>query len=261
MFIDIHTHIGETPEFHFFDISLATWLKKMDSLNILYAISAHMDALSGTDYLNNAEECIKLYDDSGGRVMSYFIYNPNKTEECIQVISKYAGNPAFKGIKIHPTVHRTYADDFRYEPVYVCARENNLPVLTHSWCISPYNDAQKYSSPERFVKYAEKYSDVILILGHSGGRMNGIREAVRIAACYPNVYLDTSGDVYPIGFIEYLAGELPADKILFGSDAMWICPATQIGMITGANIAHEDKKKILRDNARKVFRIEMNHIG
>ena len=258
MFIDIHTHVGETPEFHFFDISLATWLQKMDRLNILYAVSAHMDVLTGTDYLNNAGECLKLYEDSGGRVMSYFVYNPNMAEECIQVIRKYAGNPAFRGIKIHPTIHRTYADDARYDPVYVCAREKNLPVMTHCWCLSAHNDAQKYSTPGLFVKYAEKYSDVNLILAHSGGRIDGIREAARIAARYPNVYLDTSGDVYPLGLIEYLVSEVSADKILFGSDAMWICPSTQIGMIAGADITHEDKKKILCDNARRVFRIGMN---
>ena len=253
MFIDIHTHIGETPEFHFFDITLGAFLKKMDSLNIFYSINAHMDSLMENDYCKSAEECLRIYEKSGGRVMSYFIYNPNMPGECIEAINNYAKSPAFKGIKIHPSMHKTYANDVLYEPAYVCARENNLPVLTHSWCLSPHNDAQKYSVPGLFAKYAEKYNDVILIFGHSGGRIDGIREAAKMAARYPNVYLDTSGDVYPLGFIEYLVSEASADKIMFGSDAMWICPSTQIGMIAGADIAREDKKKILRGNAQKVF--------
>jgi len=255
MYIDMHTHIGETPEFHFFDISLKTFLKKMDSLNISYAINTHMDNLTGINYIATAEECLRIYEESGGRVMSYFIFNPHMPKECIEIINKYAGNYVFRGIKIHPSIHRTYADDDLYEPVYITAREYNLPILTHSWCISPHNDTQKYSVPGLFEKHAKKYSDVILILGHSGGRSEGIREAARMASHYPNVYLDTSGDVYPLGFIESLVNEATAEKIMFGSDAMWICPSTQIGMIKGAEISQTDKDKILHVNARRIFGI------
>jgi len=255
MFIDIHTHIGETPEFHFFDVSLASFLKKMESLNILYAINIHMDNLTGIGYHAAVMECLRLHEESSGKVMNYFIFNPNMPEECIGIIYKYADSPAFKGIKIHPSIHRVYADDALYEPVYAAASKNNLPVLTHSWSLSPHNDVQKYSIPGLFAKYAEKYNNVVLILGHSGGRPEGIREAAKMASRYPNVYLDTSGDVYPLGFIEYLVNEASADKIMFGSDAMWICPATQIGMVAGANIAQSDKEKILYGNARRVFGI------
>ena len=258
-YIDIHTHIGETPEFHFFDISLAALLKKMDSLNIAYAINAHMDnllLLEGNDYQATFRRCVGIYEESGKRIMNYFAFNPHRAKECIKIIKKYAGHSAFRGIKIHPSMHRTYASDPVYEQVYICASENKLPILTHSWSLSPYNDAQKYSIPKLFTKYAEMYCDVVLVLGHSGGRAEGIREAAKMAKRYPNVYLDTSGDVYPLGFIEYLVSEASTDKIMFGSDAMWICPATQLGMIEGANISRVEKIQILYDNARKVFKYD-----
>jgi len=251
--IDMHTHMGETPEFHFFDTTLASWLKKMDSLNISHSISAHMDALTGTAYGSVAEKCLRLHKESGGRVKSYFVFNPHMADVCLEIVDRYAGNPAFAGIKIHPTIHRMYADDAGYEAVYVCARRHGLPILTHSWSLSPHNDAQKYSVPTLFEGYAKKYGDVTLILGHSGGRAEGIREAARMAATYPNVYLDTSGDVYPLGFVEYLVNTATADKVMFGSDAMWICPATQIGMILGAKISPGDKEKIFWRNAKGVF--------
>jgi predicted TIM-barrel fold metal-dependent hydrolase len=77
--------------------------------------------------------------------------------------------------------------------------------------------------------------------------------AADLARRYPNVLLDTAGDCYTLGLIEYLVHQAGADKVLFGSDLTWIDPRTQLGMLLDADVPTEAKQKILGANAAKVF--------
>ena len=65
--------------------------------------------------------------------------------------------------------------------------------------------------------------------------------------------LDTAGDCYTLGLIEYLVQQAGADKVLFGSDLTWIDPRTQLGMIYDADITAEAKQRILRRQCRRVI--------
>ena len=80
--------------------------------------------------------------------------------------------------------------------------------------------------------------------------------AADLAVKYPNVLLDTAGDCYTLGLIEYLVGRVGADRILFGSDMTWIDPRTQLGMIFDAYVTTVDKQKILHQNAARLFNLE-----
>ena len=79
--------------------------------------------------------------------------------------------------------------------------------------------------------------------------------AANLARRHANVFLDTSGDCYTLGLIEYLVGQAGSDKVLFGSDLTWIDPRTQLGMILNANITNDAKHRILQANAWQVFRL------
>jgi len=256
LIIDTHIHLGHINQFYFYDVSVSRLLKKMDSLNISLCINSHHESLMLGNIEKGIIESIKAYEESEGRILNYFVYNPLCSTLCLNLMEKYHNRDIFKGIKIHPSNHATYADDILYEPVWKYAAESGLPIMSHTWALSSYNDSQKYAYPPRFEAYVKKYPQVTLICGHSGGRYYGIIEAARLAASYKNVYLDTAGDVYDYKLIEYLTSTAGADKILFGSDAMWFDPASQLGMILGAGISEEDKEKMLFKNAVRVFGIE-----
>lgn len=255
MIIDSHIHFGHINQFYFYDVTVSRLLKKMDALNISFSINTHHESLILGNFEKGIIESIKAFEESDGRILNYHVFNPAHSKLCIGLMKKYRDNRVFKGIKIHPSAHGFYADDRLYEPVWDFAAETGLPVMSHTWALSSYNESQKYAFPTRFREYIEKYPEVTFICGHSGGRYSGIIEAVGLAASYSNVYLDTAGDVYNYRLIEYLTAAAGADKILFGSDAMWFDPATQLGMVLGADISVEDKEKILSGNASKVFKI------
>ena len=92
-----------------------------------------------------------------------------------------------------------------------------------------------------------------LILGHAGGRYRGHLAAAALAGRYPNVFVDTAGDCYALGLIEYLVNQVGAGRVLFGSDITWIDARTQLGMILDADLPTEAKQKILGENAARVF--------
>lgn len=253
MIIDIHTHFGYSTEFFCPDSSWKTAMDKMDVAGCDLVINSHALGWMHNDQAGCVENGLRLWEQSGHRIYNYLHYDPRHAEECGRFIQQYADDPAFVGIKIHPSWHETPADDISYQQVWELADAYRLPILAHTWTASPTNPRQAFAVPQRFTAYVEKYPRVSLIMGHAGGRTGGIRIAAQIAAQYPNVYLDTAGDVYNLRLIHYLASIAGPEKILFGSDMNWFDPMAAMGMILGADISDENKALIMGGNAQRVF--------
>ncbi len=163
-------------------------------------------------------------------------------------------DPTFVGIKIHPSDNGCYADDEAFRPVYEIAKKYGYPIMSHTWALTS-NPKQKLAVPELFGKFIREYPEVNLIFGHSGGRVEGIKKAVEIGMQYNNVYYDTAGDIYDRRLIEYIAGHVGADHLMFATDLPWFDPASQMGMVLGAELSTREKELILGENAAKLFHI------
>lgn len=254
MIIDAHCHLGVSPQFHVPDASLATILRMMDRLEIERAIAAPLLLLAGQTEMG-WQEGLLAYRESEGRILLYTVFDP-RPPLGLEFVRRSVDDPAVVGIKIHPAMHECPADDDRWRPIWELAAARRLPILTHSWCISDYNPTQKYAQPALFTKYVQEFSEVTVILGHSGGRYEGHLAAVALARAYANVHLDLAGDSYSLGLVEYLVAEVGSERILFGSDLTWIDPRTQLGRILDAEISTGDKANILRNNAIRLFHLE-----
>jgi predicted TIM-barrel fold metal-dependent hydrolase len=251
MIIDAHCHLGRSPQFHFPDVSLRAVLATMDQLGIARAVCCHLGMLQGAWELG-LQESIEAYQESEGRIRCYVAFDPHMPDG-LERVARCLDREEFVGIKIHPTMHGCYGDEACYDVVWQLARQRGIPILTHSWDLSEQNPSQKFSYPDRFAGYAERYPNVLLILGHAGGRYRGHQAAAALARRCPNVLLDTSGDCYTLGLIEYLVQQAGADKVLFGSDLTWLDPRTQLGMILDAEITASVRQQILGVNAARVF--------
>lgn len=254
MIIDAHCHLGVSPQFFIPDASAATMLRLMDRLGIERAIAAPMPSLLGQAELG-WREGLQAYRESRGRVLLYAVFDPHSPGS-LDFVRQSLAEPAAVGIKIHPSLSQCPADDARWRPIWELAAARQVPILTHSWCISDYNPVQRHSQPALFARYVREFPDVSLILGHSGGRYEGHLAAAALARQQANVYLDLSGDCYGLGLVEYLVAEVGAERLLFGSDLTWIDPRTQLGMVLDAEISDSDKASILRQNALRLFRIQ-----
>lgn len=261
MIVDSHTHLGFLAGYFHYNLKLTSLLDLMDRLDISYAISSHGRGLAQGDFDGSTNESLEAYKASGGRIMSYHIFDPNASGKCLDIIEKHNDRKVFKGIKIHPSWHNVPADDDRYDVIWKYASENKLVLISHTWDVSLANPVQKFSFPPLFERYIKAYPDVSIILAHSGGRLGGIREAAKLGRKYGNVYFDIAGDIYSNGFLEFLVGEVGAQRILFGTDYSMMDQRNMLGIVLGAKISLNDKEEILYKNAAKLFEIDVAEGG
>jgi predicted TIM-barrel fold metal-dependent hydrolase len=154
------------------------------------------------------------------------------------------------GIKIHPEEH-VYPIREYGESLFKLAAEFRAVVLTHSGEIN--------SLPADFVPLADAYPEVTLILAHLGcGHDSDPTHQIRAIAAHKhgNMYVDTSSasNILP-GLIEYAVSQIGAERLLFGTDTPLYFLPMQRARIDRAEIPLDDKKKILHQNAEKLFGI------
>lgn len=255
--VDAHAHLGLPGVFFVPESGPDHLIAIMDLVGIRFAIlacdhvSLHEGSQAGLPVLRHA------YEQSEGRLPFLGLFDPRDADASVAALKEATDWPGFCGLKLHPSFHRLWADHPIYERAWRFAADRDLTILTHSWSVSDYNPAQCYSTPERFEGYVRQFPQVRLVLGHSGGRGSGRREAIRMANEYPNVYLDFAGDIFCYRLVEALVESVPAEKILFGSDFPWIDPRAQLFRVLQAKIDDQLKRKVLRDNACDVYRIKV----
>jgi len=251
MIIDAHCHLGRSPQFHFPDVTVRTMTTVMDRLGIDRAVCCHLAMLQGAWDLGYRES-LEAFQETAERIVFLAAYDPHDPKS-LGLVERCLDREEFVGVKIHPSLHGCPADDERYDAIWQLASRRGVPIVTHSWDVSERNPVQELSFPRRFETYVARYPEVTLILGHSGGRYHGHIAAAELARRYPNVLLDTAGDCYALGLIEYLVERAGPERLLFGSDLTWIDPRTQLGMILDAEVSAEAKRMILGANAARVF--------
>jgi len=257
MIFDAHMHLGTLPSYYSPDrASLESVLKRMDYIGISHGMQMHMGGFF--DMKDFAyEKSIEIFERSSHRIYFGLIYDPTNPIESIKWIDKAKDEPGLVCIKIHPSWHKTYADDDGYREIWDYAQKTNLPIVSHTWTVSNYNPTQKFSVPERFLRFLQEYPEVELVMGHGGGRYDGHLKALEIAQQFDNVFLDTSGDVNAYGLLKKQVDTISANRILFGSDVSMIDINATIGKIFACDISLKEKKKILWENAIRLFKLDI----
>ena len=250
--IDAHMHTNKEPSYLIRDMRLRTLLDRMDELDIEKGVGANIISMHGhfeEGFLDDKQ----AYELSGGRVYSMLAYDPRRIDESLRVIEKYHDDKAFRAIKIHPSEMNMDADDERYRPVWDIARKYSIPLMSHTWSISSYHPSQNNAFPGRFERYISEYPDVSFTFAHSGGRWDGIVEAVRIGKQHKNCSYDIAGDILGNGVLEYMTDVLGIDRIMYGSDIYMIEQRPMLGVIIGSALSGAAKEKILRYNAQRIY--------
>lgn len=154
------------------------------------------------------------------------------------------------GIKIHPEEHGYPITEHGRE-ILEFAAGLNVIVLTHS--------GEQNSLPMDFVPFANDFPEVQVILAHLGCGWDNdpSHQVMAIQASHRgNVYVDTSSaSSIMSGLLEWAVKEVGAEQILFGTDTPLYSTAMQRARIDKAEISADAKRKILRENAVKLFKL------
>jgi predicted TIM-barrel fold metal-dependent hydrolase len=136
-----------------------------------------------------------------------------------------------------------------YAPMWEYADSKGLLVLVHTWSQCPYSD------PVRLLDIAEKYKNVTVLIGHSGGVEPGVTTAIELSNKYENMYLDLTGVFLCSGRpLDYFVSQANPDKLLFSSDAAFNSLTWDIGNVLYARVSEEIKEKVLGLNAQRLLK-------
>jgi uncharacterized protein len=164
----------------------------------------------------------------------------------LQNISKYiaAGARGIGEIYVRPGSKDTLTSYLA--PLITVARTNRLPIFFHTGDFS-------YTAPILAAEVIHSNPDINFILGHMGS-LYYVLDTIEILKAYPNAYADTSGMTSPLMLGRAMA-ECGAEKLLFGSDYPFWNPQVELRRIYVARLGQDAERKILSENAVKLFKM------
>lgn len=241
--IDIHGHMGYWFNFSIPEVSDESLVRSMDCYGIdISLVSATASIADDFVYGNDLVcELLRKYPD---RFAGYIGLNPLYPKEVDAELERcWYGKEVFVGLKIHPEVHSYDFDSPICNGIYKFANAKSCPVLIHVW---------GKANAIRCIKIADRFPEMTLIMGHSGGP-DSFTEAVEVGRRCPNVYLDLTGSWMYEGVLEYFVSEIGSKRIVFGTDQPFVDGRANLGRVGYARISNEEKKDIYGRNAKDIL--------
>jgi len=112
----------------------------------------------------------------------------------------------------------------------------------HTW------ESHAYCSPTHLPAIGRTYPNAQILVGHSGVTWRGYEQAMDAASATPNLYLELCGSQRHRTVIQRCVERLGAERVLYGSDAPFLEPASTLADVLTADIPDQAKELILRYN-------------
>lgn len=243
--IDAHAHAGPYSLFFIPDSDPASMVRVMDRCGVSHAVfSSHLaiqlDAPAGNDAVAAAVRA------SGGRLSGYCTINPWQDPEA--ELARWANDPRFVGIKLHPDLHEYPLTGPRYAEVWRHAERTGCPVLTHTWHGSAYDCLSMVDT------VAEKYPEAVILTGHSGAMPSGFDSAIEVAKRRPQVILEICGSFNTGATIRRMVDEVGAQQVVFGSDFPFIDLRISLGRVVFSGLGEDDLAAVLGGTMSNLLR-------
>lgn len=179
-------------------------------------------------------------------------YNPFKIEESLHKIELAVERYGFKGVYLHSLGFNLPLNDKKLYPLYAKCQELGIPVAMqtgHSLEVMPSDPGR----PIYIDEPALDFPNLNFVLSHTGWPW--CEELVAMAWKHPNVYADISAHM-PKYLDQSLVRNMDSrmqDKVLFGTNGLGLklCKEQFLALL----IKGETKRKVLRDNAMKLYKL------
>ncbi len=242
--IDTHCHAGKGMNYGRGDRTHDPWTTYNDPKWVLrQAAEAGIDRsvifpISNITYQKANEEIAGYVRQYPDRLIGFAKHDPKAEAGKIRTLLTHEVRElGLKGLKLHavpsPEILETVA-------------ELRIPILMH---------------PPRVgdsLEVVRTHPQINFILAHLGSfASRDWREhvlAIEAAQHLPNLYLDTSAVVFFL-YLERAAQGLPAEKLLFGSDAPLVDARVELSKIRLLKLPREKEEKVLGGNIRRLLRI------
>ncbi len=171
--------------------------------------------------------------------------NPQFGDEAVRELEVAVKEWGFKALKLMPTHHAFRSVSKVPYPLMKKAEELGIPVTIHSGTF--------FAHPLEIAVLAKAFPKVPVVMDHMGYRYY-VAEAIAAAHQAENIYLATTAVMEP-HWIRQAVREIGADRVLFGSNAPFVWPSTQLMVLRQAELTEEEQRKILGDNAANLYHL------
>jgi uncharacterized protein len=234
--IDAHCHAGRG------EAMSAPWTTFADpEVTLRRAAEAGIDTtvifpIENPTYERANEEIARLVEEHPGKFIGFAKHDPQAEAGKIErLLTREVRQLGLKGLKLHKTPTREVLD-------VVAAL--GIPILFHPPRVADYH------------MIAAAYPKVPFIMAHLGSfaskNWSEHLAAIDLARRYPNVYLETSSVVF-FEYLELAARELPAEKLIFGSDGPLVDSRVELYKIRLLKLSGEDEAKVLSGNILRLL--------
>ena len=251
----------------------AQWVGELDKHGVEKA--AMIASLPG-----DADAVAKAVARSASRFVGFFMLDP--TREDAIAYAERALDEGLRTICLFPAMHRYPLYDERVARVFELAAGRRggtvepIAVFVHCGVLSvgirkklnlPSPFEMRFGNPLDLHGLALKYPSVPIVIPHFGAGL--FREALMVADCCPNVYLDTSSSN---SWMKYTPGLTLAqvfktamdvvgpDRLVFGTDSSFfprgwhrLIYDQQRTALNGIGVAEPAQKKIFGENFARLF--------
>jgi predicted TIM-barrel fold metal-dependent hydrolase len=249
------------------------WIAELDAHHVDKA--ALMASLPG-----DADSVAKAVALNPDRLVGFFMLDPTRKDAI-----DYAGRALDEGLRticLFPAMHHYAFHDERVASVFELAASlrggtvDRVAVFAHCGVLSvgirkklglPSPFEMRFGNPLDLHALALKYPNVPIVIPHFGGGM--LREALMLADCCPNVYLDTSSSNSWMKYTPGLTIEqvfktaldvCGPDRLMFGSDSSFFPRGwngevyqRQKAALDALGVAPEAQHKIFAGNFQRLF--------
>jgi hypothetical protein len=237
--------------------SVDEMVAEMEQVGVEYGIMPALKVWSQRDHGlmmdHSVEKIAEVVEKAKGRIIGGVGYNPFKIKESLEEIEVAVKEHGFKYVWFHPISFGLRPDDRRCYPLYAKCLELGIPVgmqVGHS--AEPLTSEPGH--PMNADNVALDFPDLAIILTHTGWPW--IDEWCSMIWRHPNVYgminAYMPSGLYP-ATVQFMDSPRGRDKVLWGSHSYGL-ERTKKEFLE-LPIRDDTKKKVLRDNAIKVFHL------
>lgn len=246
--IDTHTHLGDCSisGLHQGIVKAEQVVAEMDKVGINAICTSPIIMELGDQTAANELSC-QLIKEFPGRIYGNLLVAPHDgIESAKATVDKYSKVDGFVAMKFLTFYHGLPTRP-EYQYALAFAQEAQCPLTFHIY--SPNADAK-----QSVLQILEKYPNLKLILAHQGGGHKGETAFfLKVMKDYPNLYLDTCGSIANAMSIWDMALEAGEDRLVYGSDILYMEPRYELGKIVFSGMPEELMRKILAENYLKLL--------